>query len=174
MFKKKFVPFAFIIGISLSVFLLGCGTNETSEDISKKVEEGVTKTGETASDLVKKITDSTMDYNSDDLKKDVESKGYIPKEVEEGGKSYFSAENNDFIINGETFSVYQYNAEDNTKLEDDLRSVTDNGMKINDTNVNWKTAPHIYKKGRVVVIYDGDNEIALTEAKEILGNPVLG
>ena len=89
-------------------------------------------------------------------------------------KSYFSAKNTDYIINDEKFSVYQYNKEDKDKLEADLRSVTDNGVKINGATMNWKTAPHIYKKGRVVVIYDGDNETALTEAKEILGSPILG
>jgi len=174
MIKKRLVPLAFVIGISLSVFLLGCGTKETVDDISKKVEEGAKKTGEATFDLVSKITDTTMDYNIDDLKRDIEAKGYIAKEVQEVGKSYFSVKNTDYIINDEKFSVYQYNKEDKAKLEDDLRSVTDNGMKINGETVNWKISPHIYKKGRVVVIYDGDNETAITEGKEILGPPILG
>jgi hypothetical protein len=174
MIKKRLVPLAFVIGITLSVFLLGCGTKETVDDISKKVEEGAEKTGEAAFDLVSNITDTTMDYNNDDLKRDVEAKGYIATEVQEVEKSYFSAKNTNYVINDEKFSVYQYNKEDKDKLEADLRSVTDNGKKINGATVNWKTAPHIYKKGRVVVIYDGDNETALTEVKEILGPPILG
>ena len=89
MIKKRLVPFAFVIGISLSVFLLGCGTKEPVDDISKKVEEGAKKTGEATLDLVSKITDTSMDYNKDDLKRDVEAKGYIAKEVEENGKILF-------------------------------------------------------------------------------------
>ena len=174
MIKKRFILFAFLIGIFLSVFLLGCGTKEPVEDISKKIEQGAQKTGEATLDLVSKITDTSMDYNKDNLKKDVEAKGYIAKEVEEKEKPYFLAEHTNYIVNDEKFSVYQYNNEDKDKLEADLKSVTDSGVMINGATVNWKTAPHIYKKGRVVVIYDGDNETVLTEAKEILGSPILG
>ncbi|HEY5523706.1 MAG TPA: hypothetical protein VIK26_00025, partial [Clostridium sp.] len=88
MIKKRVFPLAFIIGISLLFFLLGCGTKEAVDDISKKVEESAKKTGEATLDLVSKITDTTMDYNIDDLKRDIEAKGYIAKEVQEGGKSY--------------------------------------------------------------------------------------
>ena len=174
MVKKIIFSLAFIIGIFSSVFLVGCKTKETGDNIGKKVEEGAEKTGGATSDLVSKITDTSMDYNKDDLRKDVEAKGYIAKQVEETEKPYFSAENTNYIINNEKFSVYQYNKEDKIKLEDDIKSITDNGMKINGVSMNWSKAPHIYKKGRIVVIYNGDNEIVLTEAKEILGQPILG
>lgn len=174
MIKRKVVSLAFVIGMFLSVFLLGCGTKETVDDIGKKVEDGAEKTGEATSNLVSKITDTSMDYSKDDLKRDVEAKGFIAKEVEKTEKPYFSAENTNYIVNDEKFSVYQYNKEDKVKLEDDIKSITDNGMKINGVNMNWSKAPHIYKKGRVVIIYNGDNEIVLTEAKDILGLPILG
>lgn len=167
MFKKKFVPFAFLIGMCLSVFLIGCGTNETAE-------ENIGETGRTSFDIVSNITDTNMSYNIDDLKKEVEAKGYAATKVDEIENTYFSVENTDYIINDEKFSVYQYNEEDRTKLEDDLRGVTEDGMMINTKTMNWNKSPHIYKKGRVVVLYDGDNETVLTEAKEILGSPILG
>lgn len=174
MVKRIVFSLAFVIGIFSSVFLVGCKTKEIGDNIGEKVEEGAEKTGEATLDLVSKITDTSMDYNKDDLRKDVEGKGYIAKEVEETEKPYFSAENTNYIINNEKFSVYQYNKEDKIKLEDDIKSITDNGMKINGVSMNWSKAPHIYKKGRVVVVYNGDNEIVLTEAKEILGQPILG
>jgi len=174
MINRRVAPLALVMGIFLSAFLLGCGTKGNVEEIGKKVEEGAKKTGEATSDLMSKITDTSMDYNKDDLKRAVEEKGYIAKEVEETEKLYFSAENTNYIINDEKFSVYQYNKEDRVKLEYDIKSITENGMKINGVNMNWNKAPHIYKKGRLVVIYNGDNEIVLTEAKEILGQPILG
>lgn len=36
MFKKRFITLAFLIGMSLSVFLMGCGTNKTVDDINDK------------------------------------------------------------------------------------------------------------------------------------------
>ena len=174
MIKKVMFSLTFVIGIFLSIFLLGCGTKETVDDIGKKVEEGVEKTGEATSDIVSKITDMSMDYDKDDLKKDVEAKGYIPKEVDDMEKQYFSAEKTNYIINDEKFTIYQYNKEDKLRLEDDIRSIKENGMIINGVNMNWSSAPHMYKKGRIVVIYTGDNEIVLTEAKDLLGMPILG
>lgn len=174
MIKRKVVSLVLVMGIFLSSFLFGCGTKENSNDIGKEVEEGTEKTGDAGSDLMSKITDNSMDYNKDDLKRDVEEKGYITNQVEDTEKPFFSVENTNYIINDEKFSVYQYNKDDKVKLEDDIKSITDNGMKINDVNMNWNKAPHIYKKGRLLVIYLGDNEIVLTEAKEILGQPILG
>jgi len=174
MIKKRVIILISFMEIAFAVLLIGCGSNETGEDIGKRIEDGAKKTNESAFDLGANITDTNMDYDKDALKTEVEAKGYIAKEILEVGNSYFSVENIDYIINDEKFSVYQYNKEDKNKLEEDLNSITDNGMKINNVNINWKKAPHIYKKGRLVVIYDGDNEVALTEAKEILGTPILG
>ena len=84
-----------------------------------------------------------------------------------------SVENDDYTINGDRLSIYEYDESAKSTLEGDLKSITDNGMMINGNKTSWTKAAHIYKKGRLVVIYDGNNESILTTLKEVLGEPLL-
>lgn len=181
MLKNKKLSLALASILTLSITLFGCG--EKAKDMAKNagdsVKNGADKAGEAAKkagdagmDLVKKITDPSMDYSKEDFKKDIDKKGYKLQKVEDS-KSIFSVSNEDYTINGEKISIYEYEKNQKDKLEGDLNTVTENANTVNGAKMNWTIAPHIYKKGRIVVIYDGKNESVLTSLKEILGNPLL-
>ncbi|MGG7177636.1 hypothetical protein ACQPU1_08595 [Clostridium paraputrificum] len=191
MVRKKIVLLVLTLSMTFSTILFGCSAKKTLENtgdmveegankVGDSVKEGVDKVGETAkdvgesgSDLISKITDTSMEYSRDDFKVALENKGYKLQKVE-GSKSIFSVENDEYSINGDRISIYEYGKDDRAKLEGDIKTITENGTMINGSRMNWTSAPHIYKKGRIVVVYDGNNETTLTALKEILGNSILG
>lgn len=196
MIKKKIIPLLIALGLITSPVLMGCNAKQDMKNTGEKVEdttknaaeeagdlakEGVDKAGnaikdvgEAGADLVSKITDKTMDYSEDEFKAEMDKKGYKLQEVEESSKSPFSVDSDDYTVNGEKISVYEYDRNDSSKLEGDLRTITDNGTMINGARMNWTSAPHIYKRGRMVVVYDGNNSNLLTALQEVLGSPLLG
>lgn len=187
--KKKLLSLVLALGLATSTAFIGCNDNtakNAGEDIKNGAENvgdaakdgiedignGIKDVGEKGSGLWDKVKDMSMTYNEDDFEREIENMGYKLIEVEDS-KSFLSVENDDYTINGDKISVYEYDESAKGTLEADLKSITDNGMVINGNKVNWTKAPHIYKKGRIVVIYDGNSEAILTALKEILGEPLL-
>lgn len=151
---------------------IGDDVKKGAEGVGDAVKNGVNDIGEAGVGLWDKVKDMSMTYDEDDFKKEIEKKGYKLNKVE-NSKSLLSVENDDYTINGDKISIYEYDEGAKSTLEGDLRSITDNGMMINGSKVSWTNAAHIYKKGRVIVIYDGNNESVLTALKEVLGEPLL-
>ena len=184
MIKNQLILFIITIGITFSTILFGCNDSNTSNnemnEVGELVKEGVdntgdaiTEIGDSGTELIDKLSDKSMNYNEDDFKENLENKGYKLKEVDDS-KSLFSVSNDDYIINNGKISIYQYDEKDSITLENDLKSITNNGAIINGNKMNWNKAAHIYKKGRIVVVYDGDNENIITCLKELLGTALIG
>jgi hypothetical protein len=161
--------------IIMSIFLsfYGCNVRNTIEDISGNVNQGTKKISEDAKDIVSKIKDNSMKYSKEDFKNDLKKKG-ITTEKMDSTRPYFSVPSEDYKILGGSITIYEYKPEDKDKIISDLKTITENGTVINGTKISWLKAPHLYKKGRIVVIYDGDNESILTNLKDLLGNSLLG
>ena len=169
--KKKLLTLVLALCLATSTAFIGC-SKDTVENAGDKIKNGTEDVGEAGVGLWDKVTDDSMTYNEDDFKKEIEKKGYKLTEIEDT-KSLLSVENDDYTINGDRLSIYEYDESAKSTLEGDLKSITDNGMMINGNKTSWTKAAHIYKKGRLVVIYDGNNESILTTLKDILGEPLL-
>ncbi len=186
--KKKISCLILALGLSLSLAGCGCGNTTTNDGnksgngtntVGDAVERGAEDVREGANDiingtesLVDRMTDTTMEYNKEDLKKALEKDGYKVEETK-GSQSYFSADNKDFKVDGETISVYEYGASDAEALKNDLSTVTNNGAKINNKDVTWSKKGHIYKRGRLIVVYDGDNETLIKSLNDALGTSLM-
>ncbi|MCI6190976.1 MAG: hypothetical protein MSA89_14525 [Clostridium sp.] len=178
--KKKLTCLILSLGLSLSLAGCGCGkNNDGNNTVGNVIENGadtvgdaVKDVGEGAANIVDNITDTTMDYNASDFRRDLEKSGAKVEETE-ASQSYFSIDNKDYTIDGERISVYEYDEDDATTLRNDLSTVTNNGTTINNKDVKWNKKAHIYKKGRIVVVYDGDNEKVLKVLNDTLGNSLL-
>ena len=178
--KKKLTCLILSLGLSLSLAGCGCGkTNDGNNTAGNVIEEGANTVGdaekdvgEGAKNIVDNITDTTMTYNEADFKKDLEKSGAKVEETE-ASQSHFSIDNKDYIIDGERVSVYEYDEDDASTLKNDLSTVANNGATINNKDVKWNKKAHIYKKGRIVVVYDGDNEKVLKTLNDTLGNSLL-
>lgn len=171
MVKKRI--FSFLITLIVLISFCGCNAKNAIEDASENIKQGSENTKSNSTDLIEKIKDTPMDYSKDEFKKDLDNKG-LKAEKLDSTKPFFSVKSEDYKIVGGSLSVYQYETSDKDKIISDMKTISDNGTVINGTKISWSKAPHIYKKGRVVVIYDGDNESTLTSLKEILGEPLIG
>lgn len=195
--KKKITCLILALGFSLSLAGCGCGRNNdgnntvgnvvedgrntdgTNNSVGNAIENGakdvgdaVENVGEGAANIVDNITDNTMTYNEADFKRDLEKSGAKVKETE-ASQSHFSIDNKDYTIDGEKISVYEYDENDAATLRNDISTITNNGATINNKNITWNKKAHIYKKGRLVVVYDGDNEKTLKILNDSLGNSLL-
>ena len=178
--KKKLTCLILSLGLSLSLAGCGCGkNNDGNNTVGNVIENGadtvgdaVKDVGEGAANIVDNITDTTMDYNASDFRRALEKSGAKVEETE-ASQSYFSIDNKDYTIDGERISVYEYDEDDATTLRNDLSTVTNNGTTINNKDVKWNKKAHIYKKGRIVVVYEGDNEKVLKVLNDTLGNSLL-
>lgn len=185
MVRKKIIPLVLAVTLSLSVSLLGCKNDDNADSTSKnnttnKTDNSTTNNSEDNSNLADdtemlfdKVTDNKMDYTSDKLKESLDKAGYKLEEVDEND-SWFSVDVHTYKINDDKLYIYEYKETDTDTMKKDINSITNNGAKINDKDINWEKAPHVYKKGRVLTIYDGENTEVLTALKEALGNPILG
>lgn len=164
--KKKLTCLILSLGLSLSLAGCGCGkTNDGNNTAGNVIEEG-------AANIVDNITDTTMSYNASEFRRDLEKRGAKVEETE-ASQSHFSIDNKDYTIDGERISVYEYDEDAASTLKNDLSTVTNNGATINNKDVKWNKKAHIYKKGRIVVVYDGDNEKVLKVLNDTLGNSLL-
>lgn len=180
--NHKKVLFHIIASYLIGTSFLGCGCSvakKTKDDISNGVKEGVDKT-ENATEGIKDATvnlfdlvkDKTMDYSKEELVRDLKDKGLNVESLEDTSE-YFSVEKVAYKINNDAIFIYEYSLSDEDKIKSDINSITDNGNVINGSTVKWTSKPHVYKKGRLMAIYDGKNEDTLNKLKEILGTPIL-
>lgn len=176
MVRKKLIPLILSVTIAASFGLVGCGKDNdgtTADNGKSTVEEAADDVKDTAEGLWDKVTDTSMDYKEEKLKTELEDKGYDLKKVD-STDSYFSVDSHTYDIDGDQLTVYEYGEDETETMKTDVNSITDEGTKINNKTVEWKSNPHVYKKGRVVAIYDGENKDIINTLKDVLGHPILG
>lgn len=176
---RKIILLISTLGI-LSLFLTGCGCNRavqdtknTAENVKDAAEQGAENVKEGAVVLYNKVTDKTMDYEAQSLVKSLENEGYTLDE-NTNSSSHFSVEGKTYKINNDELHIYEYATTAAADLEKDFNTIGENAGTINNKEMQWKKKAHLYKKGRVVVIYDGEDSKILTSLKNHLGEPIVG
>lgn len=182
--KKKSIVVLLSLMVITSVFVSCTTTEKVVEDTKNVVEKGTEMTKDAIEKAKEMITgDSTTgkvvenyndnkkvsDYNLENLKKDIEGKGY-KVEIWAKDKDFFDAPKFEVKINDNKISVYDY--EEISTLEKDMSGITENGLVVSGTKVKWIKAPHYYKKGELLVIYDGDNNEVISVLNETMGNEI--
>jgi len=85
-------------------------------------------------------------------------------------------------VNGEQIQVYEYaSVADADKQASHISSdgtsfttVSSSGMPVGATQVDWVKPPHLYKAGRLIVIYIGTNDAVMHLLVGILGKQFAG
>lgn len=179
--KKRAILLILSLTIVTGVFM-GCSTGEkVVEDTKNVVDKGVDMTKDalekgkemitgdkTPGKVIENYTDNkkVSDYNLENFKVDMESKGYTV-EIMSKDKDFFDSPKFEIKIGDSKVLVYDY--EELTTLEKDISGVTENGLVVSGTKVSWEKTPHYYKKGELLVIYDGENTNIITSLEEVLG-----
>lgn len=110
---------------------------------------------------------SAEGYGTEDFIAELREQGVEAEQGDAIEQAFFSVIGNYVNFNGESVQVFEYASAET--MESDAVLVDANGSSIGTSMVTWIATPHFYKKGRILVLYVGDN----TETLEVLEN-VLG
>jgi len=85
-------------------------------------------------------------------------------------------------INGEQIQVYEYASVSDTNKQashispdgTSFTTVSSSGMPTGATQVDWVKPPHLYKAGRIIVIYIGTSEFLIHLLVGVLGKQFAG
>lgn len=96
-------------------------------------------------------------------------------EVEPAGEieqPFFPVQGQVINVNGEDVQVFEF--PDADSAEEVASSVSPDGSAIGTTMVSWVAPPHFYRAGRVIVIYVGSNQEAISVLENVLGGQFAG
>ena len=87
-------------------------------------------------------------------------------------QAFFSVVGTYVNFNGESVQVFEYDTAET--MESDAVLVDASGSSIGTSMVTWIATPHFYKKGRILVLYVGDNPETLEALESVLGPQFAG
>ena len=136
-----------------------------SKDALEKAKEMITG-DKSSGKVIEKYNDNkkVSDYNLENFKSDIEAKDY-KVEIISKDKDFFDAPKFEVKIGEDKVSAYDY--EEIITLDKDLSDISENGLVVGGTKISWIKAPHYYKKGELLIIYDGDSKKIITSLDEI-------
>jgi len=85
---------------------------------------------------------------------------------------YFSVEGRLIQVGSEEVQVFQY--PDTTAADKEAALVSPDGSTVGTSKLHWIAPPHFYKKGKLLVLYVGDDAQVLKALEAALGKPFAG
>jgi hypothetical protein len=104
---------------------------------------------------------SVVDYRS--LVDALRAAGHSVEPAEEISQPFLSVKGRRLIVDGESVQVFEY--ENNAAAEAEAVLIPPVNMRV-----FWVATPHFYKKGKLIVLYVGD-QTAITETLTVLLGP---
>ena len=98
--------------------------------------------------------------------------GAIVEPSEPITQAFFTPEGNILKVNGADVQIFEYENEE--AMEAEASQVAPDGGSIGTTMVTWMDTPHFYKAGRIIVLYVGSDETALSLLEQVLGSQFAG
>lgn len=95
--------------------------------------------------------------------------------VERGGgvdQPFFSVDGKMLKVRGEDVQVFEFS--DATAAEEQAALVSPSGSGVGTTKIHWVGPPHFFRKGRLIVLYVGDNGKLLEALEAVLGRQFAG
>lgn len=110
------------------------------------------------------------DYAS--LVDSIKSRGIAVDLVEELDDSPFSTTTKVISVGGATIQVYEFQSE--SDAESAILTVSEDGTEIGTSIIRWMDTPHFYAKGKIIVLYVGQNPEVTSLLESFLGNQFAG
>ena len=95
--------------------------------------------------------------------------------VEDAGtveQPFFTVPAQVFIADGDDLQVYQFASEE--AAGEAAATVSDDGRTIGTSKPSWLAPPHVFRRGRLLVIYLGSREATLAALRDTLGPELAG
>lgn len=82
---------------------------------------------------------------------------------------YFSIPGVQFDVSGEMVLAYEFDTDDEVTTQREL--VSPDGWGIGSKYINWTVGPNYYQNGRLLVVYDGEEQAVLETLNLAMGQP---
>ncbi|HSL46502.1 MAG TPA: hypothetical protein VK897_23920 [Anaerolineales bacterium] len=115
---------------------------------------------------------SAHGYGTEEFLAELREKGVEAEKGDSVEQGFFSVIGTFVNFNGESVQVFEYDSAET--MESDAVLVDAEGSSIGTSMVSWVATPHFYKKGRILVLYVGDNAEALETLESVLGPQFAG
>jgi hypothetical protein len=115
---------------------------------------------------------SAEGYGTAEFLEDLKAQGVEAETGDTIEQAFFSVIGTSVNFNGESVQVFEYDSAET--MESDAVLVDASGSTIGTSMVSWVATPHFYKKGRILVLYVGDNAETLNVLESALGRQFAG
>lgn len=115
---------------------------------------------------------SAQGYGTDEFLAELREQGVDAEKGDSVEQAFFSVIGDYVSLNGESVQVFEYDSAET--MESDAVLVDASGSPIGTSMVTWIATPHFYKKGRILVLYVGDNAETLEILQSVLGPQFAG
>ena len=115
---------------------------------------------------------SAQGYGTTEFLQELREKGAEAESGESIEQPFFSVIGDTVQLNGENLQVFEYDSAET--MESDAVLVDADGGSIGTSMVSWMATPHFFKKGRILVLYVGDNTETLGLLESVLGAQFAG
>jgi hypothetical protein len=115
---------------------------------------------------------SAQGFGTEEFIEALQAKGVDAERGDSVEQAFFSVVGDYVNFNDESVQVFEY--ETSATMESDAQLVDASGSPIGNSMVSWIATPHFYKKGRILVLYIGDNAQALDTLESVLGPQFAG
>ena len=115
---------------------------------------------------------SAQGFGTTQFAEELRAKGVDAETGDSVEQAFFSVIGKFVNFDGESVQVFEYDSAET--LESDAVLVASDGGSIGTSMVTWVATPHFYKKGRILVLYIGDNAETLELLESVLGPQFAG
>ena len=115
---------------------------------------------------------SVQDFGIEEFMTALREKGVEPEKGDSVEQAFFSVIGSFVNFGEESVQVFEYDSAET--MESDAVLVSPDGGSIGTSMVTWIGTPHFYNKGRILVLYLGDNTETLSLLEDVLGTQFAG
>lgn len=167
--KKVFLG---ILLLMISISFIGCNATKTNNIIKKNGDKTL------VSEDLEPRENSKYFYNSkealvdaDYVINELKQKGYDPKVVTATPKVYdklFYPAQMDVLVNRGEISIYEYKINQKMQMTANYNDMYNYSYLFSQNQGNWVANFHLYRSGRVFVVYDGNDSNIIKSLNEIM------
>lgn len=115
---------------------------------------------------------SAQGFGTEEFMEALREKGVDAEKGDSVEQAFFSVIGDYINFNGDSIQVFEYDSPGT--MESDAVLVDADGGSIGTSMVTWVATPHFYKKGRILVLYVGDNAETVDLLESVLGPQFAG
>lgn len=115
---------------------------------------------------------SAQGFGTDEFIEALHEKGVNAEKGDSVEQPFFSVIGDFVDFNDEGVQVFEYESAET--MESDAVLVDADGGSIGTSMVTWMATPHFFKKGRILVLYVGDNADTMNLLESVLGPQFAG